>query len=114
MTPAPLPPWPDIGPCREGWYSYPELPEQYRSSIHPYMVENRESGTWYHKDAYEAAMSRLMVAVEILGWVDREAAISAVDIDDAKADAVLTNIANQAAMTLALIGDLPPSSQERG
>jgi putative hemolysin len=102
MTPAPLPPWPDIGPCREGWYSYPELPEQYRSSIHPYMVENRESGTWYHKDAYEAAMARLVVAVEALN-----AASKALDAVGAHVPAWAAKLA---------IGkiDLPPSSQERG
>src|SRR5688572_4190345 len=48
-------PWPDIGPCRPGWFSYPEIPENFRASIHPYMVEHREIGEWYHKDAYLAA-----------------------------------------------------------
>lgn len=61
-----LPEWPDIGPCRPGWYVYPDIPPEHRACIHPYMVENKEAGEWYHKDAYNAVLARLRVAVEAL------------------------------------------------
>jgi hypothetical protein len=101
MTPAPLPPWPDKP-----------------ASVDHTNAEYAWAMRCYERARAEAAMARLVVAVEALsdtvaqcvecnGQGQFRSPVNPSFLNDCDACA-------DARRSLSLIGDLPPSSQERG